>query len=108
MYWEGNVRQLQNAIHKAVIFSESGKITTADFDHALPIPANPTLEKRESLDLDQIIKETCVVALKRHKGNKGAAAADLGVGRQTMYNYITKYGLSFRESVEESPSIPAI
>lgn len=96
--WVGNVRQLQNAIHRAVIFSQDGKITASDFAQAVMFRSAPERAKeefveRDSLKLDDLIRDTVVIALKRNAGNKLAAAKDMGIGRQTLYNYIRKFGL---------------
>lgn len=97
--WEGNVRQLQNAIHRAVIFSQNGKVVTEDFAHAVtplaasPVPTVSSIANKQSLDLDEVIKDTVILALKKHAGNKLAAAKEMGVGRQTLYNYLKRLGL---------------
>ena len=38
-------------------------------------------------------RSAIIIAMKNHRGNISAAAAELGVSRGTMYNKIKKYGL---------------
>jgi DNA-binding NtrC family response regulator len=85
--WPGNVRELQHTIEKAVILSESEIITPADLylkNTNLFAPNQPftTLEEMESHMIRQ--------ALDKHNGNFTAAAEQLGITRQTLYNRIKK------------------
>lgn len=88
--WPGNVRELQHTIEKAVIMSDGKTLSAQDFILKSPTRAmvdsgNMTLEEMES----QMIKEV----LNKSQGNLSAAAAQLGITRQTLYNKIKKYGL---------------
>jgi len=100
--WEGNVRQLQNAIHRSVIFCLNGKVTAHDFANEVIETVEPSIFKEtealaegcESLSLDDVIKRTVAAALQRNHWNKQSAAKEMGIGRQTLYNYLGKYQLS--------------
>jgi DNA-binding NtrC family response regulator len=85
--WPGNIRELQHTIEKAVILSESGILKPEDFylkssDRTMINGANSTLEEAEY----RLIKE----ALERNGGNYSAAADQLGITRQTLYNKLKK------------------
>jgi len=85
--WPGNIRELQHTIEKAVILSESSILKPEDFylkssDRAMINGTNPTLEEAEY----RLIKE----ALERNGGNYSAAADQLGITRQTLYNKLKK------------------
>jgi DNA-binding NtrC family response regulator len=85
--WPGNIRELQHTIEKAVILSESSILKPEDFylkssDRAMINGTNPTLEEAEY----RLIKE----ALERNGGNFSAAADQLGITRQTLYNKLKK------------------
>jgi len=85
--WPGNIRELQHTIEKAVILSESGILKPEDFylkssDRTMINGTNPTLEEAEY----RLIKE----ALERNSGNYSAAADQLGITRQTLYNKLKK------------------
>ena len=81
--WPGNVRELQHAIEKAVILSEKNILSPDDFftrnkPGFSPYNSTPTLEEMEK----QLIQQ----AIDRNNGNFSAAAAQLGITRQTLYN----------------------
>jgi DNA-binding NtrC family response regulator len=86
--WPGNVRQLQHAIEKAVIMADDQYLTARDFfltgDNP-PVTNASTLEEME--------KQMILNALKRFSGNQSAAAEQLGITRQTLYNKIKKYDI---------------
>ncbi len=86
--WPGNVRELQHSIEKAVILSESHRLSKHNFlfpENKLPLKKVHTLEEMER----QMIKE----GIQQHKGNLTAVAAQLDISRQTLYNKIKKYRL---------------
>jgi len=117
--WPGNIRQLQNALFRAVILSESDILTPADFPHLLPqsdmapatiaqsksgvreparAPLNGmalSLEKEDGHfmrfhDLEaQIIEK----ALQKYDGRMAEVARRLGIGRSTLYRKVAEYGL---------------
>ncbi len=89
--WPGNVRELQNAIQYALVKCREG---TIGLQHILPDllrrsglpPARgaPTPLGRRKLDSESVLQ-----ALERSGGNKVAAAKHLGVGRATLYRFLT-------------------
>jgi len=85
--WPGNIRELQHTIEKAVILSETGILKPDDFvfrSSARKIHGAPqTLEEMER----DLIED----ALDRQNGNLTAAAEQLGISRQTLYNKIKRY-----------------
>ena len=85
--WPGNIRELQHTIEKAVILSESSVIRPDDFLLRHPWSSNnnstfTTLEEMEKLMIQQ--------ALEKNNGNFTAAAEQLGITRQTLYNRFKK------------------
>ncbi|MGD0342546.1 MAG: helix-turn-helix domain-containing protein, partial [Bacteroidales bacterium] len=87
--WPGNVRELQHTIEKAVILSDKNILKPDDFYFRNINPVKnlnlvPTLEEMEN----QLIRE----ALDRNGGNLSAAADQLGITRQTLYNKLKKSG----------------
>ncbi len=89
--WNGNVRELQHTIEKAVIISEGATLRADDIlmnrsdGGAVKADAASTLEEMERNMIAQ--------ALRQHGGNLSLVAAQLGVTRQTLYNKIKKYEL---------------
>ncbi len=88
--WPGNIRELEHAIEKAVILSESNIITPNDFHFTTPESA---IDSIDTLNLEEIEKNTIVKALKKCSGNISKTAQELGVTRKTLYKKIEKYGL---------------
>ena len=88
--WKGNIRELEHAIEKAVIISDSAALPAEAFQLArdtTPVPDSPasTLEEMER----RMILQT----LDQCNGNLSAVAAQLGITRQTLYNKMKKYNL---------------
>ena len=89
--WYGNIRELQHAIEKAVILSDSGMISAEDIDggnqmrREKPLEEVQTLDEMESRMIEKTIKEC--------EGNLSVVAARLGISRQTLYNKIKRYGI---------------
>jgi DNA-binding NtrC family response regulator len=85
--WPGNIRELQHTIEKAVILSESNIIKPDDLYLRTGGPVNinspvSTLEEMEKHMIQQ--------ALEKNNGNFTAAAEQLGITRQTLYNRIKR------------------
>ncbi|MDF1560825.1 MAG: sigma-54 dependent transcriptional regulator [Bacteroidales bacterium] len=87
--WPGNVRELQHAIEKAVILSDSRVLKPSDFIFN-PAPARSF---HGEMTLEEMEMRLIAESLKRHSGNITAAAAKLGITRQTLYNKMKIYGL---------------
>ncbi|GAA3555430.1 sigma-54 dependent transcriptional regulator [Snuella lapsa] len=87
--WPGNVRELQHTIERAVILSEGNTLNTNDFLFKTPTKTRIT-EHLETLDAME--KQMISSALERHEGNFTAAANQLGITRQTLYNKAKRYG----------------
>jgi DNA-binding NtrC family response regulator len=85
--WPGNIRELQHTIEKAVILSEKNVIKPEDLylhhtNSALAMDTYKTIEEMEK----QMIQQ----ALEVNGGNFSAAADQLGITRQTLYNRLKK------------------
>jgi DNA-binding NtrC family response regulator len=87
--WPGNIRELLHTVERAVILSEGNVLKPADFlltpKQLQVIGTGPgTLEEMELLMITN--------ALEQHDGNYSAAAEQLGISRQTLYNKMKKLG----------------
>ena len=89
-HWPGNIRELGHCIEKAIILSESSILKPDDF---LLNPASNTRSDLNTLNLEEIEKRAILTAMNRNGGNISAAADQLGITRQTLYNKIKKTGL---------------
>lgn len=84
--WDGNVRQLENAIHRAIIFNCSGKLSHRDFADeisAQPLEAATTMEDVE--------KRHIINTLKQFKGVRALTADALKISRGTLYEKMKRY-----------------
>jgi DNA-binding NtrC family response regulator len=103
-HWKGNVRELENAIERAVILCDGNVITQEHFvldkhsslSSAISLrPVDGTLESvaKEALR----IAETKRIAdvLKETKGNKSRAAEILQVSYKTLLTKIKDYGIEY-------------
>jgi DNA-binding NtrC family response regulator len=91
--WPGNIRELQHAVERAVIMSDSTVLQPHDF-----FLSTPGDEKSDALDLDNMNLEEAERMLVRkvvdkHGGNISKAAKELGLTRASLYRRIEKYGL---------------
>lgn len=86
--WPGNIRELLHTIERAVILSEGNVLKPDDFllSNKAAVPTNlsgpATLEEMEQIMIEN--------ALKQNGGNYSAAAEQLGISRQTLYNKLKK------------------
>nr|WP_298792563.1 sigma-54 dependent transcriptional regulator [uncultured Allomuricauda sp.] len=85
--WPGNVRELQHTMERAVILSEGNVLKPSDFLlHSKP---SQSFEHGPAT-LDEMEQQMISKALDLHDGNYSAAAEQLGVSRQTLYNKLKK------------------
>ena len=90
--WQGNVRELEHAIEKAVIISDGPTLSAEAFP--LPrIPNRPAEETLQASTLEEMEKQMIRKALDNCGGNLSAVASQLGITRQTLYNKMKKYDL---------------
>lgn len=81
--WPGNIRELKHTVERSVILSEGNMLTTNDF----LFNQRPALDLNEiDTTIDEMEKVMISKALKKHNGNFSAAANQLGITRQTLYN----------------------
>lgn len=89
--WKGNIRELENAVHRAVLMARTELITTDDFmleGHANQCcPNNGSLKEMEMDLIRKTLEET--------NGNKTKAAKMLGVSVRTIRNKLHEYGKNF-------------
>jgi len=101
--WPGNIRQLRNAVEKAMIFCQGDTLDLGDFveEHGKANPApydatGPCLSFRAARDelLENFTKRYLIEALTRNRGNVSAAARDSGLERQHFQKLMRKWGLN--------------
>jgi DNA-binding NtrC family response regulator len=89
--WPGNIRELRNAMERAVIL-ESGRTLTAESIFPPSRSLSPVGAGR-SYDLVENEKRLIQEVIQRNRGNMTKTARDLGLERTALYRRIKKYGL---------------
>jgi transcriptional regulator with PAS, ATPase and Fis domain len=101
--WPGNGRELRNILERALILSDSGRLTGDDFAHILPVgtanriaaqasPSNVVVPYAEAELAFE--KQTLEQALDAADGQITEAAKMLRISRATFYKKLAKFGLS--------------
>ena len=88
--WNGNIRELQNCIEKAVILSEGKNLTAGDIQTDSSAKG---LRMTDTYHSEQSEESAVREAMARAGGNISAAAKMLGVSRPTLYAKLKKFGL---------------
>ena len=85
--WPGNIRELQHTMERAVILSDGSVLKPSDFLlHAKPMQSMDN----EPMTLNEMEQQMILRALEQNEGNYSAAAEQLGISRQTLYNKLRK------------------
>lgn len=87
--WNGNIRELQHTVEKAVILSSREALSASDFLLASP-SAEPVIKTKDTT-LEEMEKQMIKSAVRKHGGNLSLVAQQLGITRQTLYNKLKKY-----------------
>jgi DNA-binding NtrC family response regulator len=91
--WPGNIRELQHAIERAVILSNTSVLQPEDFNFA-PVSAKEDGQLNlEQYNLEEVEKLLIRKVLKKYNGNITQAASELGLTRSSLYRRLEKYGL---------------
>jgi DNA-binding NtrC family response regulator len=122
--WLGNVRELQNAIERAVILCGDGDELMPDHlgfnapshaDHSASVsvsqpvslspvaaaPAPTAAAPTVILPLADVEKQHILQALEHYEGNRTQAAKQLGISIRTLRNKLHEYGVALKASESE-------
>ncbi len=97
--WQGNVRELENVVERAVVMA-SGDIVTID-----DLPSNIRKATRIDPENDSTLKEAretfekdyIVTALARYQGNVSKTAKHLGIARKNLQEKLKKFAIDANE-----------
>jgi len=88
--WQGNVRELNHVIERAVLMAQGSMVKLPDL--ALR-PARDGDRRIEDMSLEEVEALLIGKALTRAEGNVSAAASALGLSRSALYRRLQRYGL---------------
>src|SRR5215217_1214998 len=105
--WPGNIRELRNVVHRALLFRKGPVIDAADltFDQEMnketgisvpELPPGMTLEQM----LEKLERQIVEAALRRFNNNRERVARELGVARSTLFKRLKDWGLTKQDEQE--------
>jgi two-component system, NtrC family, response regulator HydG len=96
--WPGNIRELENALERAVIMARSSFITPEEFPANLrkldPNPTEPEVTPPSDRSLRHVEMEMILKTLEETGGNRTHTAKILGISRRTLQLKLKEYGVS--------------
>ncbi len=92
-HWPGNVRELRNVIHRACILNADGEIAVESLPRKVIEPRSEegNCAVFEGMQLADVERKLIIACLKKYKGSKKLAAAELGVTARTLSNKLKLY-----------------
>lgn len=88
--WQGNVRELNHVIERAVLLAQDSLIRLPD----LALRTGPAVaHKLEEMSLEDVEAHLIRKALDRYQGNVSQAANALGLSRSALYRRLQRYGM---------------
>ena len=103
--WPGNVRQLANALERALVLkSDDSEVGLADLPPEVMAPAEGAAAAGNRTLAQLIVtleREQIVLAMKRARGVKAQAADALGISRPTLDRKLEEYAIDW---LAEKPS----
>ena len=100
--WPGNVRQLENYLHRIYVLSENASIDLDQLPPEIIDTSLPTTDfeidiPESGVSLEEIIKEYVSAALTKTNGTQTKAAELLGISRRQLQHRMQSYGLQSQD-----------
>ncbi|GMU08301.1 sigma 54-interacting transcriptional regulator [Corallococcus caeni] len=105
--WPGNIRELRNVVHRALLLRKGPSIDGSDlsFDQEVnretgitvpELPPGMTLEQM----LEKLERQIIETALRRFNNNRERVARELGLARSTLFKRLKDWGLTKQDEQE--------
>ena len=91
-HFNGNVRELQYALERAIIMAEHQNLEADDLTFSAIEQAQIIAPQNET-NLDAIEKNTILTVIEKNNGNISKSAKELGITRAALYRRLHKYDL---------------
>jgi transcriptional regulator with PAS, ATPase and Fis domain len=93
--YPGNVRELENIIEHSFVLCEGEIIETKHLPSSVrPTSKLETIKANEPATIKQMEIVLITESLRRNKGNKTAAAKELGIDKSTLFRKIKAYDIT--------------
>jgi len=91
--WPGNIRELRNALERAVVFGKDTELVPEDFPENIRTAAGGTAVLAGLRSLEEIERDVIAQTLEATRYHISKAAEILGISRKTLLEKRKKYGL---------------
>jgi DNA-binding NtrC family response regulator len=88
--WQGNVRELNHVVERAVLMTQASCIKAGDLALRAGVTGSPRLEDMSLEDVEGFLIKK---ALARYGGNVSHAANALGLSRSALYRRLQRFGM---------------
>jgi two-component system response regulator AtoC len=95
--WPGNIRELEGAIHRAIVLGRSETLQPEDVDlpgmDVAPDPGGGSFREAKARAVEQFERSYLIGVLTLHDGNVSRAAREAGKDRRAFQRLLRKHGL---------------